>query len=65
MYRRGALAVSTNECNDLEVKHIEMGRWIWDVVNVKIIFLEERLDGVHLKRERSNRDRKWAGMESV
>ena len=23
------------ECNHLEVKQNEMGRWLWDVVNVK------------------------------
>ena len=30
------LVCSQNECNDLEVKQNEMGRWLWDVLNVKI-----------------------------
>ena len=35
MYGCGALVRSKNECNDLEVKHNEMRRWLWLVVNVK------------------------------
>ena len=35
MYGCGALVWSQTECNDLEVKQNEMGRWLWDVVNVK------------------------------
>ena len=35
MYGCGALAWSQTEYNDLEVKQTEMGRWLWDVVNVK------------------------------
>ena len=35
MYGCGVLVWSQTECIDLEVKHNEMGRWLWDVVNVK------------------------------
>ena len=35
MYECGALVWSQTECTDLEVKQNEMGRWLWDVVNVK------------------------------
>ena len=35
MYGCGVLVWSQNECNDLEVKQNKMGRWLWDVVNVK------------------------------
>ena len=35
MYGCGALVWSQTECNDLEVKQNKMGRWLWDVVNVK------------------------------
>ena len=34
MYGCGALVWSQNECNDLEVKHNEMERWLCDVMNV-------------------------------
>ena len=39
MYRCGALVWSQTECNDLEVKHNEMGRWLCDVVNVNNEFV--------------------------
>ena len=35
MYGCGALAWYQHECNDLEVRHNGMGRWLWDVGNVK------------------------------
>ena len=35
MYGCGAPICSQNYCNDLEMKLNEMGRWLWDVVNVK------------------------------
>ena len=35
MYGCGACVWSQVECNDLEVKQNEMGRWLWDEVNVK------------------------------
>ena len=35
MYGCGALVWFQNECNDLEVKQNEMGRWLWEVLNVK------------------------------
>ena len=35
MYGCVALIWYQTECNDLEVKHKEMGRWLWDVLNVK------------------------------
>ena len=35
MYGCGSLVWSQNECNDLEVKQNEMGRWLRDVANVK------------------------------
>ena len=35
MYGCTAFVWSQAECNYLEVKHNEMGRWLWDVVNVK------------------------------
>ena len=34
-YGCGALVWSQNECNDLKVRQDEMGRWLWDIVNVK------------------------------
>ena len=41
MYGCGPFVCSQNEFNDLEVKQNEMGRWLWDVVNVK----NERIRG--------------------
>ena len=58
MYGCGALVWSHNECNYLEVKQNEMGRWLWDVVNVKNEFIRGETDGDHLKRERSGGDGK-------
>ena len=35
MYGCGALAWYQHECDDLEVRQNGMGRWLWDVVNVR------------------------------
>ena len=35
----GALVWSQHECNDLDVKQNEMGRWLWDIGNVKNEFI--------------------------
>ena len=35
MYGCGALAWYQQACNDLEVRHNGMGRWLWDVGNVR------------------------------
>ena len=35
MYGCGAVVWSQKECTDVEVKQNGMGRWLWDVVNVK------------------------------
>ena len=35
MYGCGALAWYQHECDDLEVRHNAMGRWLWDMGNVR------------------------------
>ena len=35
MYGCGALAWNQHECDDLEVRQNGMGRWLWDVGNVR------------------------------
>ena len=35
MYGYRALAWYQHECDDLEVRHNGMGRWLWDVGNVR------------------------------
>ena len=35
MYGCGALAWYWKECDDLEIRHNEMGRWLWNVENVR------------------------------
>ena len=35
VYGCGTLVWSQTECNDLEVQHNEMGKWLLDVVNLK------------------------------
>ena len=50
MYGCGALVWYQHECDDLEIRQNGMGRWLWDVGNVRNELIEERQDGVLLKR---------------
>ena len=53
MHGCGALVWYEHEYDDLEIQQNGMGRWLWDVGNVRNeLIIEERQDGVLLKRER-------------
>ena len=55
IYDCGVFVWSQNEYNDLEVKHNEMWRWFWDVVNVKNELIRGETDWAHLKNEKRRR----------
>ena len=40
MYGCAALVWSQHQCNDLEVKQNEIGRWLWDAMNVSKDWIE-------------------------
>ena len=59
MYGCGALVWSQEECNDLNVKQNEIGRWLWDVLNVRNEHISEETGWSSFEEREANAMVSW------